>query len=295
MRTQGANQGLSGVRSKIRASAAVVDALHQIQRHAIQLSSWIGLLLMNLGRCEAIGVEPAAKPVLLHNLTATQASSNGPFAGAIQHLQKGFELRPLPSRVTADTLNPARIVWLVSPAPTPAVDDGASEVTSLVGSLLRHVENGGALWVMHRAGTGETGSDWTRSLLSQLGIIPGNRRTGAKRLRLPDRHPLFGGLVWATEGITPMDMEETPVLRKTFVLPNDLMQKPYQALAPDYAGMAMILGDYGRGRIGIFGDVAWLGGPAWDATYRPGEQPTHNVLVFERLIGWTTSPTLDAP
>jgi hypothetical protein len=153
--------------------------------------------------------------------------------------------------------------------------------------LLRYVEGGGALWVMIQGEARGPDSGLTQAILSKLGIVQGNRRTGAKRLLLPDRPPWTGDLTWTTGGITPCDIEESPALGKPLLMPNDLAQKPFQAQEPDFAGLAMILGEHGKGRIAILGDVDWLKLPAWEALSPTGPAVPHNRLLLDRLLNWT--------
>jgi hypothetical protein len=252
-------------------------------------------VVMCLTAFMGLGAEPPTKPLLLHALTPDQASSAGPFAGAIQHLQQSLELRPLPVPLTAEALKSVRLVWLVSSGSTPTLDNAVHDATTVASILLKYVEGGGTLWVMLEGGAEGLGSGPVPNLLFKLGIVPGNQRTGAKQLQLPDRTPWFGGLIWSTGSLSPFDIEESPALRKALLVPNDLAQKPVQAKAPDYAGMAMVLGEYGKGRVAILGTSEWLSRPAWNAVSTTGAKVTDNRVFLERLLKWTLSTGHELP
>jgi hypothetical protein len=257
------------------------------EKASVQRWRFLTLVIMSLTVLASDGADSPPQPLLLHGLTAAQASPTGPFAGAIQHLRRSLELRAQPIPLTAEALRAVRIVWLVSPVTDRSRDDATREPTAIAATLLRYVEGGGALWVMVQREAGETNSGLAQAILSRLGIIQGNRRTGAKRLQLPDRAPWTGGLTWTTGGITPFDIEESPALEKAVLVPNDLAQKPFQTQDPDFAGMAMILGQHGKGRVAILGDVDWLKQLAWEARSLTGPAVPHNQLLLDHLLNWT--------
>lgn len=255
----------------------------------VQRWRFLTLVVMGLTALTCDGAEPPPQPLLVHGLTSAQVSSSGAFAGAIQHLQRTLKLGALPVPLTADSLKSVRMVWLVSPMSAPPGDGAIPDPATIASTLLRYVEDGGSLWMMIQGEAGTPGSEWAQAILSRLGVVPGNRRTGAKRLRLPERPPWMGGLTWTTGGITPLDIEESPILGKAVLVPNDLAQKPFQEKAPDYAGLAIILGELGKGRVVILGDAEWLKRPAWDAP------ASDNRLVLEGLLDWTMSRSQERP
>lgn len=250
----------------------------------------LGMLLL-LTSFEGSGAEPTPKPVLLHNLTAAEAAPKGPFGIAIQRLAPLFEMRSMPASPTGDVeIQRAKMIWLVLRGQP---DDARAEPAGIAPTarhLLSYVENGGALLIMTQRGSGESGSRLAQALMTPLGVVQGNRRTGGKRLRIPEHHPLIGGLAWTTEGLTPLDMEESPALRNTVVLPNDLTQKTLQPQAPDYAGLAMIWGELGRGRIVLVADTDWIRQLAPDAKGGGPAATAANGMIFDRLVHWLTAP-----
>ncbi len=253
---------------------------------------------MTLAPSVGIGAEPPDqppdRPVLLHNLTAAEASGGGRMGGAIGMLEKRFALRALPETWNGDDLKSARVVWLVSPGRPPKVDSADSGGNAFPAAVLRHVEGGGVLWIMLGDPAGSA-VDWTRSLLMPLGIVQGDRRTGAKALRMPGTNPLLGGLLWNTGGITLMDTEESPELSNPVIVPNDLGQPPKSPRAPDFAGIAMIWGDRGRGRIAVLGDMEWLGKAAWEDSGDPGQIARANERILDRWIEWSLRPAAEEP
>lgn len=257
---------------------------------------WFAILaLMTVVAVEASGAERARNPVLLHNLAGSPAKPGGPFAGVLQRLEARFEPRSLPATPTAEGLAQAGLVWLVLPGRPDGVLEPVPDAAQSAAAILRYVDEGGALLVTAQRSLGEPGSPLAKALLGRLGIVQGTRRTGAKRWTLPERHPLIGGLVWASSGFTPLDAEESPNLRETVLVPNDLTQKPQDPQGPDYAGLVMLWGKLGRGRIVIVGDVDWLREVAWEPGTDAGRTTAPNAVVLDRLVGWAAGKTTADP
>ncbi|MGE3309644.1 MAG: hypothetical protein AB7O66_06715 [Limisphaerales bacterium] len=248
---------------------------------------------MTLSPRERTGAEPSGRPLLLHNMTAAESAVDGPMGGAVAMLGKRFEMRSLPDSWTADDLKSARLVWLNSTGRPTRGAGGSPDGSGFPQAVLRYVEDGGVLWIM----LGDPKRPNTvRSLLMPLGIVQGERRTAPKRLRIPQSNPLAGGMLWITGGLTPMDIEESPGLLNPVMVPNDLSQPPVAPQAADFAGIAMVWGGLGKGRIAVFGDTEWLEKKAWDdpTGSTPGTALRSNGQFLDRWIEWALKPAAPA-
>lgn len=255
---------------------------------------WMSMLALVLGFGTVVsGVDAgdrtvvASKPILLHNLPEAQIVKGGSFEAVSQHLAKAFELRSVLAPGAGDILRSTRLVWWVVPVAGGLTKEGALAQEALVPRIPGYVEGGGTFLLTLGGRGGDSGMEMAKAVLSRLGIVLGPKRTGAKKLRIPDRHPGIGGLVWTTGGLTPMDMEDSPVLRRPVIVSNDLAQKPGVPGAPDFAGIVMILGEWGRGRVVIVGDTDWVKKPAWE-TGADSDGWSDNRRILDGLVGWGT-------
>jgi len=270
---------------RVGVGASVHSGLCRLGTWALTLVLILGLGTEVPAKADEDPTVAASKPILLHNLPESQVVMGGLYAEASRHLGKSFELRSALAPGGNDLLRSARLVWWVLPAAGALTGEIASVQETFAQRIPAYVEAGGTVLVMIGGRGGEPASALANVVLSKLGIILGPKRTGAKQLRLPERHPGIGGLVWTTAGMTPMDMEDSPALRRPVIVSNDLGQKPEVAGASDFAGMVMILGEWGRGRVVIVGDTDWVKKRAWE-TGADSEGTSDNRRILDGLVRW---------
>jgi len=271
--------------SRAGVGASVHSWLCRLGKWALTLVLFLGLGTEVLAKDDEGQTVTSSKPILLHNLPESQVVKRGPFAGVCQHLAKAFELRSILAPGTGDLIRSSRLVWWVLPVAGTLTGESALAQEAFAQRVPSFVEAGGLLLITIGGRGGDSGMESAKVIFLNLGIILGPKRTGAKKLQIPDRHPAIGGLVWTTTGLTPMDMEDSPILRRPVIVSNDLGQKPEVAGAPDFAGMVMILGEWGRGRVVVVGDSAWLKKPAWEDGADSGGQ-SDNMRILDGLVRW---------
>ena len=266
---------------RVSVGAYVHSGWHRLGKLASMLVLILGLGSVVLAREGGDPTVVSGKPILLHNLPESQVVTGGAFGEVSRHLGMKFELRSMQGPGGSDLLRSTRLVWWVFP-----VAGGSASVQEVFAQgIPGYVEAGGSVLMMIGGRGGDPGMESAKVVLSRLGIVLGPKRTGAKRLRIPDRHPAMGGLVWTTAGLTPMDMEDSPVLGRPVIVSNDLGQKPWVAGAPDFAGMVMILGEWGRGRVVIVGDTDWVKKPGWNVG-ADSDGLSDNRRILDGLVRW---------
>lgn len=254
------------------------------------MKAWhLAVLCLLLVPVLARGAEPTAhRPVIYHAFSQSDAHPRGPFGGALATLAAVFEIRPLPPNPDPSSLEPTASVWLLDRASTPSSDATA---------WLRWVSLGGGLVLMNSpsrtappAGT----PDLPRDLLRKLEILRTARPTAAKRLRIPDTHPFLAGLTWSTDGFALIDVPDAPNLRGPILLPNVPGVGLLVPGTPDFAGYAMIAGDFGKGRLAVLADDGWTK----DLLVQAGKPPTENTRdhpeLLSRLFRWIARAPLSA-
>lgn len=295
MRTPGTGTWLAAIRRGLRTAVSQARRSNPFHRARVAGGIRFTLLLAIMSALEGQSATPPNPPVILHNLTEAQVSVDGPLSGPIEQLTQRFRLEPLRFPPQPESLLQGRLVWLVFPGQPRHAPEDSRDAPSVATTLLGHVEAGGSLLLLTQRNPGEPGSAIAKALMARLGITQGNRRTGAKELKVPASHPVIGGLVWRTGGITPLDMEESAVLKKPVLLPNDLTQRPFAAADPDYAGLTMIWGEVGLGRIVIVGDTDWLAKSFWTPPPATSKAVGTNALIFQRLVEWVAGGNSTPP
>lgn len=254
---------------------------------------WVILLPMLSAAADA-----SRRPVVLHAFQGRDARTNGPFGSALRTLATHFDVRPVRAGDLAAVEVPTAL-WLNSFASTDEENPPAGPTPAprlSVDDVLPWVARGGGLVVMAEKPPGQPGSTLARDLLRRLEIAQSARKTGAKILRIPNSHPFLGGLAWSSLGFTLMDAPESPALQRLVLLPNDLSQFPLTPQAPDFAGLAMICGDFAEGRIALLADARWpMEAPADQASPAPESRRDHAAILL-RLFQWVSrTVTLESP
>ena len=128
-------------------------------------------------------------------------------------------------------------------------------------------------------------------LLKQFGMQFTNVFTDAKKIVLPAKTPVIGGLRWAYYTGNQIQLDEkSPARPFAFVL-NDLNQKPEKG-SRDAAGTLMAASTPGKGKVLLTTDAGWLCDWAFHDIGVGGValKGEDNWEIFHRLALWLVQP-----
>ena len=245
----------------------------------------LSLLAFTAGTAE----ETESRPMLYQNLPIERADAPDGHGAAMRHLVKIFTIRGLHDLKTDETISKGATILLVLPGALPWPGTAKDSERS-VRSLLSHVEAGGGLVILSTAGRDKEDGAIRDRILMPLGLMQGPRRTGPKRLRLPPSPELIAGLTISTPGLNLFDMEESAGLVDPGLVPNDPAQETSPASAPDYAGLALVLGKFGAGRVVAVADAEWASNSVIEGRGSKAPKGSHdNLLLLEKLVSWASN------
>lgn len=236
------------------------------------------------------------KPVLLYSRYFNAAGEtrylpDGTFKDVLARLGEDFVVRVHNSPLSPQTLAGVNILLIANPSdaavagnpPPPHVS--ASDISTIT----RFVEAGGGLIVMGNQENHNLEIVDMNRLLGRFGLQFTNLYTDAKKLVLPAKTPLIGGLRWAYYTGNLVELTPGHPAKPRALVENDLSQKPLKG-DRDQKGALLAVSEPGRGRVAVVTDSGWLSNDALsgkgigDVAIKEHD----NFEIFRRLATWVS-------
>ena len=246
--------------------------------------------LMDLAAADS----PVKKPVLFYNrhynaLGEARYLPDGTYKEILTRLAAEFDVRVHSQPLNPQSLAGVKVLLIANPSdkavgtnPPPAHVTAAD-----IAVLTRYVEQGGGLIVMGNQENHNLEIADMNKLLLRFGLQFTNLYTDVKKLVLPSKTPVIGGLRWGYyTGNLVLITPDHPAKPRPLVL-NDLAQKPINGTR-DTPGALMAVAEPGRGHVVVVTDSGWLSNDALSEKGIGGVavRGQDNWEIFRRLAHW---------
>ena len=274
------------------ASNTVVKSISQKHRLACYVVTALALAIVWVGH--AGEASPRAKPILLYSryfnaVGESRYLPDGAYREVLTRLRTEFEVRNNQAAPDSKSLSGVSVILIANPSdkavgtnPPPHHFSAADTV-----ALEKFVRHGGGLIIMGNQENHNLEIEDTNKLLARFGLQFRNVYTDAKKLVLPKKAKLIGGLRWAyyTGNQVALDLKHTAKPRS--LIQNDLSQKPIKGTR-DEAGTLLATAEPRKGRVIVVTDAGWISN---DALSEKGIgdvaiKGQDNWEILQRLVHW---------
>jgi len=239
---------------------------------------------------------PATKPVLLYSLYFTakgqeEYTPDGPFSEVLERLKGDFEVRVSGDPLNGRTLRGVKVVLIANPSDKPIKDGPPPNHVSQkdIHTLANFVQGGGGLvFLSNQTEAHNCEKKDSNLLLEHFGIRVTEYTLGVKKILIPRRAPVIGGLRWAFYYGSILDVDEAHYLRPRVLVWNDPDNPPQPGKgAAGMKGPLLATVQVGHGRVVVTGDTGWVA--KWGLLE---EEPLGTVKgqdnweIFRRLARW---------
>ena len=254
------------------------------------------LLLFGSPLWAADGAE-RTKPVLLYSRYFNAAGEtrylpDGSYKEVLKRLRDEFDVRVHDQPLTAQSLADVNVLLLANPSdkavgnhpPPPHVS--AADIAVLT----RFVEKGGGLIVMGNQENHNLEIEDVNKLLTRFGMQFTNLYTDVKKLVLPEKTPLVGGLRWGYYTGNLVQVAPSHPAKPRALISNDLTQTPLRGTR-DQEGALLAIAEPGRGRVAVVTDAGWITDDALSEKGIGGVavKGQDNWEIFRRITRWAAS------
>ena len=238
-----------------------------------------------------------SKPVLLYSRHFNAAGEtrylpDGTYKEVLRRLRDEFEVRVHNQPLTARTLADVNVLLIANPSDKAVGDHPPPPHVSTadIAVLTRFVERGGGLIIMGNQENHNLEIEDVNRLLAQFGLQFTNLYTDVKKLVLPEKTPLVGGLRWGYYTGNLVQVTPAHPAKPRALISNDRTQKPLKGTR-DQEGALLAIAEPGRGRVAVVTDAGWI---TDDALSEKGigavaVKGQDNWEIFRRLARWAAS------
>lgn len=269
----------------------------RISEAIVPLSLVLTILLLFGSPPGATDAAEHSKPALLYSRHFNAAGEtrylpDGTYKEVLKRLRDEFEVRVHDQPLTAGTLADVRVLLIANPSdkavgnhpPPPHVS------TADIAVLTRFVERGGGLIVMGNQENHNLEIEDVNKLLMRFGMQFTNLYTDVKKLVLPEKNPLVGGLRWGYYTGNLVQVTPSHPAKPRALILNDLTQKPLKGTR-DQEGALLAIAEPGRGRVAVVTDAGWITDDALSEKGIGGVavKGQDNWEIFRRITRWAAS------
>lgn len=247
------------------------------------------------------GVFPATpvetpKPVMLYSRYYNAAGEtrylpDGTFKDVLARLREHFVVQINNLPLTRESLSGVNVVLIANPSDTAVAENPPPPHVSPrdIDTITRFVQSGGGLIVMGNQENHNLEVTDMNQLLARFGLQFTNLYTDAKKLVLPVKIPVIGGLRWAYYTGNLVEVKAGHPAKPRALVENDFNQKPLKG-SRDQKGALLAVAELGRGRVVVVTDSGWISNDALSGKGIGDVAITEqdNFEIFRRLVVWAS-------